>query len=82
MELTEKSNAFDACVAAYVACAVLADEADVKGTAEWVQLIGDDEGPASRNAASLVPVGKDTLLLTGGWRPFVETYDDTWALPL
>ena len=28
MELTEKSNAFDACVAAYVACAVLADEAD------------------------------------------------------
>ena len=28
IELSEKSNAFDACVAAYVACCVLADEAD------------------------------------------------------
>ena len=62
--------------------ALLADEADVKGTAEWVRLIDDDEGPASRNAASLVPVGKDTLLLTGGWRPFVETYDDSFLLHL
>ncbi len=38
--------------------------------------------PSARNAASMVPMaaGSSTLVLHGGWKAFVESYDDTFLL--
>jgi hypothetical protein len=43
--------------------------------------------PAARNAAVMVPLpdkgaGQPQLLLAGGWRAFVETYNDTYLVKL
>jgi hypothetical protein len=43
--------------------------------------------PPARNAAVMVPLpqrggGGPQLLLHGGWRAFVETYDDTYMVQL
>ena len=60
------------------------DEEDY-ASASWELLLSDEaEGaPGARNAASLVPLGPgQPLLLTGGWRPFVSTYEDSYLLDL
>jgi hypothetical protein len=47
---------------------------------------GDARPPAARNAAVLAPLPsadptrRRRFLYHGGWRPFVETYDDSWIL--
>ncbi len=40
--------------------------------------------PSARNAASMVPAaaGSSTLVLYGGWKAFVETYNDTFLLEM
>jgi N-acetylneuraminic acid mutarotase len=50
---------------------------------EWRWPDEQDGGakPAARNAATMNKVGEQ-LVLHGGWNPFVETYNDTWVLPL
>jgi Galactose oxidase, central domain len=55
---------------------------------QWNLLIHDDESgndtttivPPPRNAATLTPIGPNELLLTGGWAPFRETWDDCYVL--
>lgn len=69
---------------------------DVEGGKGWQRVAlasgGGDSGspPAARNAAVLAPLPGENggggqpqqlrFLYHGGWRPFVETYDDTWIL--
>lgn len=36
--------------------------------------------PPGRNAATLFPISDREFVLTGGWRPFVETHDDCFIL--
>ncbi len=38
--------------------------------------------PSARNAAALVPAapGSSSLVLHGGWKAFVESYDDTFVV--
>jgi len=38
--------------------------------------------PCPRNAGVMVPLGPDEVLLHGGWRAFVETYNDTHIMRL
>jgi hypothetical protein len=51
---------------------------------EWQQprLPAGQRLPSARNAASLVPAvpGGATLVLHGGWKAFVESYDDTFVV--
>lgn len=48
----------------------------------WTLLLDDDapDAPGPRNAATLTPLGGSELLLHGGWRPFVSTYEDSHVL--
>ena len=52
----------------------------------WTCLISSDDGsaPPPRNAATLFPLKKseqgNDFLMTGGWAPFVETWDDCHVL--
>jgi hypothetical protein len=52
----------------------------------WEQLVRDEEGscsdriPPPRNAASLAKIGDGCFLLTGGWAPFQQTWDDCFVL--
>jgi hypothetical protein len=52
---------------------------------EWTLLVDDKDGPPPRNAATLTEIdlagqsGKG-FLLTGGWAPFVQTWDDCYLL--
>jgi len=58
----------------------------------WTLLLDDDEGPPPRNAATFteITVSKNdnnknnangkAFLLTGGWAPFRETWDDCYVL--
>ncbi|GAX27618.1 hypothetical protein FisN_13Hh293 [Fistulifera solaris] len=53
----------------------------------WEILLNDDkEHPPPRNAATLSLLEEDsgtkTFVLTGGWHPFVKTYDDCFLLKL
>lgn len=50
-----------------------------------VQLAAGATAPAARNAAVMVPLpsrgyGRPQLLLSGGWRAFVETYNDSYLV--
>jgi hypothetical protein len=47
----------------------------------WRQLSIQGDVPCPRNAAVLVAVG-GALVYHGGWRPFQETYNDTFLLEL
>jgi hypothetical protein len=53
---------------------------DLKGGKGWQKVALEGATPAARNAAILAPLGGQRLLYHGGWRPFVETYDDTWII--
>lgn len=60
---------------------VLDDGESADGT--WTRLMADDapNAPAPRNAATLTPLGDgETLLLHGGWHPFVRTFGDSFIL--
>lgn len=46
-----------------------------------VELVGDRRPPA-RNAAVLCRLKDGCLLLHGGWKPFVETWNDSYAMTL
>lgn len=48
----------------------------------WRQLSIQGDAPSARNAAMLAPLGGGQLLYHGGWRPFVETFNDTYILQL
>jgi hypothetical protein len=60
------------------------------GGGRWhrVELRGKGTPPAARNAAILAPLPpggegqqqQQRFLYHGGWRPFVETYNDTWIV--
>jgi Galactose oxidase, central domain len=54
---------------------------------QWNLLIHDEVPgdattivPPPRNAATLTPISPNELLLTGGWAPFRETWDDCYVL--
>lgn len=52
---------------------------------EWSMILGEDApgAPGARNAATLTPIcTAGSLLLHGGWRPFVSTYHDSHLLKL
>ena len=57
-----------------------------EGKGTWTKLLEEGEGgkgepsPRPRNAATLVKVGDGEYLMSGGWRPFVETYQDSYIL--
>ena len=64
---------------------------DDQGGGEWSKLLDDaaPDAPGPRNAATLTPLSDGaageggsggSLLLHGGWRPFVSTYGDTYVL--
>lgn len=46
--------------------------------------LAEGQLPSARNASSMVPAtaGSSTLVLHGGWKAFVESYDDTFLLEL
>lgn len=46
----------------------------------WEAAAAAGGGPSPRNAATAVALTGGRLLVTGGWAPFVKTYDDTWVL--
>jgi hypothetical protein len=50
----------------------------------WVvpELAAGADVPAPRNAAVMVPLAGGQLLLPGGWRAFVETYNDSYLIGL
>jgi hypothetical protein len=54
-------------------------------TQEWTLLLDDKDGPPPRNAATLTEIdltdqtGKG-FILTGGWAPFRQTWDDCYVL--
>lgn len=62
------------------------------GKGRWELLLGDKEAgdssvPEPRNAASLTMInsgsdGSAKYLMTGGWAPFRETWDDVWTLSI
>ena len=65
--------------------------ADSGRSGRWELLLNDKEAsdssmPEPRNAASVMPVaaeGKSTqYLLTGGWAPFRQTWDDNFLLQI
>lgn len=49
-------------------------------TMEWIRLLED--GPPPRNAATLSEIDpqRGTFVLTGGWAPFQQTWDDCYIL--
>jgi hypothetical protein len=51
---------------------------------EWTLLVDDKDGPPPRNAATLTEIDLDQsgkgFLLTGGWAPFRQTWDDCYVL--
>lgn len=52
---------------------------------KWNQLASHESGPPPRNAATLTEIkctekGQKSFLLTGGWHPFKETWDDSFVL--
>lgn len=53
---------------------------------EWTLLMDDKDGPPPRNAATLTEIdlndqsGGTGFLLTGGWAPFQQTWDDCYVL--
>ncbi|GLC36198.1 hypothetical protein PLESTB_001369300 [Pleodorina starrii] len=59
-------------------------------TNRWIEPEVEGPRPSPRNAAILAPLrrnghgggggGGDRFVLHGGWRPFVETYDDTYIV--
>ena len=51
-------------------------------TCEWTCLVPSDNpsAPPPRNGAALLPQDSGEFLLTGGWAPFVETWDDCHLL--
>jgi hypothetical protein len=56
-------------------------------TQEWTLLLDDKDGPPPRNAATLTEIELSTdqsggtgFLLTGGWAPFRQTWDDCYML--
>lgn len=64
---------------------------DINKTNRWELLIDDQDNtgqkrPPPRNAATLSLAEEEsdtkTFLLTGGWHPFVKTYDDCFMLKL
>lgn len=60
-----------------------ATTATTTSTAQWTLLVADNDGPPPRNAATLTPVDSDSgraFLLTGGWAPFRQTWDDCYIL--
>ena len=40
----------------------------------------EGEFPPPRNAATITRIEHNKFVMTGGWRPFVETYDDIWEI--
>jgi N-acetylneuraminic acid mutarotase len=55
------------------------------GKSQWKLLTNDVNGPPPRNAATLQEISTEPregkrFLLTGGWHPFVQTWDDCYVL--
>jgi hypothetical protein len=54
-------------------------------TQEWTLLLDDKDGPPPRNAATLTEIDLTDqtgtgFILTGGWAPFRQTWDDCYVL--
>ena len=46
---------------------------------QYPKLAPGAAGPSPRNAATLTAVGS-SLVLYGGWNPFVQSYNDTYVM--
>ncbi len=49
---------------------------------KWQQLQIEGDQPEPRNAAVLAALGGRRLVYHGGWKPFRETYNDTYVMEL
>jgi N-acetylneuraminic acid mutarotase len=49
---------------------------------KWTMVLSDQDLPPARNAATMTRIASDEFLLTGGWHPFRQTFDDCFVLKI